>query len=396
MPVLVESDPGRAAAICEALPTGTHVVGTVDQLDNWLANRQAEYVVVLGPDIQLAEAAKLADRLRRSHPSTGLVLVRRELTTDVFSAAMTAGIGAVVAQGDVTSLSQAVDRYRDTWEALHGTVHGGSATEGKVITIFSPKGGVGKTTLAVNLGLALAKGGASRVCVVDLDLAFGDVAITLQLVPDHTITEAIGLEDHLDFALLETLLTRHEASLMILAAPTQPHVKDQMPSNLVRRVLQTLRGQFDFVIVDTSPTFDDHVLQAFDETDDCILVATLDVPTVKNVKMAVDTLNALSVVPNSRRLVLNRADEEVGLSPKNVESILGMRVDTALPTATAVANATNHGRPIVLSKPEHPVSRAIESLAASYAPRPSAPTMSTADTNKRGLFGRSKKREGLK
>lgn len=391
MPVLVEGDPTRAGTISAGMPTGSHVVGSVDQLDNWLGNRKQEYAVVLGPEVDFGEAAKLADRLRRSHPSTGIVLVRRELNTDVFSGAVAAGIAAVVEYGDTTSLSQSVDRFRDTWEALHGPAQAGGARNGKVLTIFSPKGGVGKTTLAVNLGLALAQGGSARVCVVDLDLAFGDVAITLQLVPDHTITEAIGLEDHLDYALLETLLTRHEASLMILAAPTQPDIKDRMPASLVRSVLRTLREHFDFVVVDTSPAFDDHVLLAFDETDECILMATLDVPTVKNVKMAIDTLNALNLVPGNRHLVLNRADEEVGLSAKNVESILGMRVDTALPTAVAVANATNHGRPIVLSKPDHPVSRAIRQLAERFAPiaRPQASSADTAP--RRGLFGRSKK-----
>ena len=390
MPVLVESDPARAGAISAGLPSGTHVVGSVDQLDNWLAGHQREYVAVLGPDVEFGEAAKLADRLRRSHPSTGIVLVRPELTTDVFSGAMAAGIGAVVAYGDTTSLSQSVERFRDTWEALHGPAQQRSAAPGKVITIFSPKGGVGKTTLAVNLGLALSGGGAARVCVVDLDLAFGDVAITLQLVPDHTIAEAIGLEDHLDFALLETLLTRHEASLTILAAPTRPDIKDKLPASLVRSVLRTLREHFDFILVDTSPAFDDHVLQAFDETDECILVATLDVPTIKNVKMALDTLNALGLVPQNRRLVLNRADDEVGLSAKNVESILGMPVGTALPTAVAVANATNHGRPIVLSKPEHPVSKAFRSLAADYIPAAPADASGPGPASKRGLFGRKK------
>jgi pilus assembly protein CpaE len=340
--------------------------------------------------VDFGEAAKLADRLRRTHPSTGIVLVRPELTTDIFSGALAAGIGAVVTYGDSTSLSQFVDRFRDTWEALHGPAQHAAAGPGKVITIFSPKGGVGKTTLAVNLGLALAGGGAARVCVVDLDLAFGDVAITLQLVPEHTITEAIGLEDHLDFALLETLLTRHEASLTILAAPTQPDIKDRLPASLVRSVLRTLRDHFDFVLVDTSPAFDDHVLQAFDETDECILVATLDVPTIKNVKMALDTLNALGLVPHSRRLLLNRADDEVGLTAKNVESILGMPVGATLPTAVAVANATNHGRPIVLSKPEHPVSKAIQSLASAYSPAPAADVPTPGPATKRGLFGRKK------
>jgi pilus assembly protein CpaE len=391
MPVLVESDPARAGVLAGGMPAGSHVVGSVDQLDNWLAGRRDEYAIVLGPEVDAGEAAKLADRLRRSHPSTGIVLVRGELNADVFSGAMAAGIGAVVAEGDTTALSQSVERYRDTWEALHGPARSMQSEPGKVITIFSPKGGVGKTTLAVNLGLALAADGSSRVCVVDLDLAFGDVAITLQLVPDHTITEAIGLEDHLDFALLETLLTRHETSLTILAAPTQPDIKDRMPAALVKSVLRNLRSHFDFVVVDTSPTFDEHVLQALDETDECILMATLDVPTVKNVKMAIDTLNALNLLKDNRHLVLNRADDEVGLSPKNVESILGMRVDTALPTAVAVANATNHGRPIVLSKPEHPVSRAIHGLAGQFASTASSTRVDETPAGKRGLFGRRKK-----
>ena len=104
---------------------------------------------------------------------------------------------------------------------------------GKVITVFSPKGGVGKTTVAVNLAVALAGSGAARVCIVDLDLAFGDVAITLQLIPEHTIAEAIGAEEHLDFAMLDTLLTRHE-NCAILAAPTHPEGKDRITPALVR------------------------------------------------------------------------------------------------------------------------------------------------------------------
>ena len=97
-----------------------------------------------------------------------------------------------------------------------------------VVTVFSPKGGVGKTTMAVNLALALTDKGARKVCLVDLDLAFGDVAITLQLFPTHTIEHAIGSEDSLDFALLESLLTRHQDSLMVLAAPSHPDVRDRI------------------------------------------------------------------------------------------------------------------------------------------------------------------------
>ena len=397
MPVLVENDAAWANALAAGLPSGTQVVASIAQLDNWLGKKDDEYAVVLGPNTDLAEAVELAERLRYDHPTTGLVLLRHELAASVFQAAMAAGIPAVVAANDVDGMSAAVERHRVTWEAIRGPVDANGDRAGRVFTVFSPKGGVGKTTIAVNLAMALSAG-SSRVCLVDLDLAFGDVAITLQLIPEHTIAEAVDAEEHLDFSLLETLLTRHE-NCSILAAPTHPEGKDRVSPALIRRLLRILRQHFDYILVDTSPSFDDQVLHAFDETDECILVATLDVPTVKNVKVALETLDSLNLVAGHRHLLLNRADDEVGLSPSNVESLLKMPVKTALPSAFAVANATNHGRPIVLSRPDHPVSRALIKLAQDLsagkkdvvaAKNVAAPAV-VEDDAKRGLFGRRRK-----
>lgn len=397
MPVLVENDAAWASALAAGLPAGTQVVASIAQLDNWLAKQDDEYAVVLGPNTNLHEAVELAERLRYDHPTTGIVLLRHELSAAVFQTAMGAGIPAVVAANDVDGLTAAVNRARITWEAIRGPVDTKGDRNGTVITVFSPKGGVGKTTVAVNIAVALSGSGAARVCLVDLDLAFGDVAITLQLIPEHTIAEAIGTEEHLDFNLLETLLTRHE-NCSILAAPTHPEGKDRISPALIRRILRVLRRHFDYIIVDTSPSFDDQVLHAFDETDECILVATLDVPTVKNMKVAIETLDGLDLVPGHRHLLLNRADDEVGLSPANVETLLKMPVATALPTALAVANATNHGRPIVLSRPEHPVSKALVRLATSLSSdAKNGKTAKSAggtpiDTEqKRRVFGRRRK-----
>lgn len=397
MPVLVENDAAWASALAAGLPAGTQVVGSVAQLDNWLANQDAEYAVILGPNTELGEAVGLAERIRSDYPTTGIVLLRHELTAEVFQVAMRAGIPAVMAANDMDGMAAAVLRCQQTWEAIRGPAKA-SDRNGKVITVFSPKGGVGKTTVAVNLAVALSGSGAARVCIVDLDLGFGDVAITLQLIPEHTIAEAVDSEEHLDFALLETLLTRHE-NCSILAAPTHPDGKDRVSPGLVRRILRILRQHFDYVVVDTSPSFDDQVLHAFDETDECIIVATLDVPTIKNVKVALETLDALSLVEGRRRLLLNRADDEVGLTPANVESLLKMPVTTALPTAFAVANATNHGRPIVLSRPEHPVSRELIKLSQTMsttttskgsAAAGGAPQSAEAEQKRRG-FGRRRK-----
>jgi pilus assembly protein CpaE len=397
MPVLVENDAAWANALAAGLPSGTQVVASIAQLDSWLAKKDDEYAVVLGPNTDLGAAVELAERLRFDHPTTGLVLLRHELSASVFQAAMAAGIPAVVAANDVDGMGAAVERHRVTWEAIRGPADATGDRSGRVFSVFSPKGGVGKTTVAVNLAMALSSVGSGRVCLVDLDLAFGDVAITLQLIPEHTIDEAVDAEEHLDFNMLETLLTHHD-NCSILAAPTHPEGKDKISPTLVRRVLRVLRRHFDYIIVDTAPSLDDQVMHALEETDECILVATLDVPTVKNVKLAIETLDSLDMVPGHRHLVLNRADDEVGLSAANVETLLKMPVATALPTALAVANATNHGRPIVLSRPDHPVSKALIRLAASLSTQPKdgkpaakAGEKPVAAEQKRGVFGRRKK-----
>lgn len=387
MPVLVEQDDKRAVALTALLPDGAHLVSTIDVLDGWLRNRPDEYVVVLGPDVTLRQATDLAARLRDSHPSAGIVLIRNELTTSVFESAMNAGIPSVVAEADGDSLRAAVARARQTWEAIHGPAAGTGGAGGKVITVFSPKGGVGKTTMAVNLALALGTEPTTQVCILDLDLAFGDVAITLQLIPEHTIDEAIGSESTLDYAYLQRLLTSYSENVRVLAAPTVPDAKDRITSSLIRRVITTLRRHFDYILIDTSPGFEEVVLQAFDETDEIVLVATLDVPTVKNMKMALETLDLLDLLKQRRHLVLNRADDDVGLSPHNVETILKLPLAATIPSDMAVASATNHGHPIVLAHPQSPVAKSIYDLAA----RLSGTESESRATSRRGLFGRNKR-----
>jgi pilus assembly protein CpaE len=222
----------------------------------------------------------------------------------------------------------------------------------------------------VNLALALADHGARRVCQVDLDLAFGDVAITLQLFPSHTIEHAIGSEETLDASLVGSLLTRHQDGVMVLPAPTQPDVRERVTPALVSSVLAALRATFDFVVVDTAPAFDEPTLAALDDTDECVVVATLDVPTLKNVRVALETLEALGIARGHRHLLLNRADDAVGIGPEKVESILGLAVAARVATSVDIAAATNTGTPIVSGKPDHPSSTAIRALAAQLAGQP--------------------------
>jgi pilus assembly protein CpaE len=373
MPIVVEPEHETASGLLRGLPATTQAVASLERMRAWLTQHQDEYVVVLGPHVPHEDALSACDGLRTAHPAVSVVLVRTELTTQVLTQAMAAGAREVVPAGSPEAVVAAVERAQQLFAALRGSAAAGGPS-GKVFTVWSPKGGVGKTTVAVNLGLALAERGARRVCVVDLDLAFGDVAITMQLFPSHSIEHAIGSEDALDAELVEGLLTRHQDAMMVLAAPSHPDVRDRISATLIGQVIRTLKASFDYVVIDTAPSFDEQTLTALDETDEIVIVATLDVPTLKNVKVALETLDMLGVPADRRHLLLNRADDEVGISPDRVESILGMRPEAKVASSTEVAAATNAGNPIVSKSPHHPWSTAIRELASLLAGEPiSAP-----------------------
>ncbi len=371
MPAAVDPDTTTLTALLSALPSTGHGVETTDRLLTWLKDHTGEYVVILGPNLDLDDAVAVCENLRISRPTISVVLVRHTLETSELMRAMQSGARDVVPQDDKAALAGAVRRAHELYVALRGS--SGVAHVGKIVTVFSPKGGVGKTTMAVNLALALTDRGARRVCLVDLDLAFGDVAITMQLFPTHSIEHAIGSEDTLDEQMLEGLLTRHHESLMILAAPSHPDVRERITTALVSKILRSLADSFDYVVVDTAPAFDEQTLAALDEADECVIIATLDVPTLKNVKVAIETLEALNVAKGHRHLLLNRADDEVGISADKVEAILGMHVVTKVATSMDIAASTNAGKPIVSGSPEHVSSQAIRRLATLLAGEPVGP-----------------------
>jgi|tagenome__1003787_1003787.scaffolds.fasta_scaffold20981281_1 pilus assembly protein CpaE len=405
MPLIVESNSSNAELFLSVAGAGTSVVGSLDELKRALTENLEEHAVVLGPTVDLEAAAALADNLRVTRPAVSVILMRRRVDTAILAEALRSGMREVVEERDLTGLGEAVRRAHQVYRAVTGP--GGTPEgqpTGRLLTVFSPKGGVGKTTIAVNLAMALAtRDKKYRVCLVDLDLGFGDVAITLQLFPARTIADAVALESDLDFAVLEPLLTPHRRGFSTLVAPVQPDAKDSIPASLIARILSVLKANFDFVIVDTSPAFDEHVLQAFDETDELLLVTTLDVPTLKNVKIACETLDLLNFPKPHRHLVLNRADDKVGLAPEKVEVTLDMRIAQAIPTSPEVANATNAGEPIVASSPKHQVSQAINRLAGALinvktqsqesaaSPDAAATGSSASPSQKRGLLRRGGK-----
>ncbi len=234
--------------------------------------------------------------------------------------------------------------------------------EGKVITIFSAKGGVGKTTFATNIGAYLASAG-HRVLVADLDLAFGDVGISLQLTPHNSIRDLVAMSGSLDERALESIVTHHGSGLDVACAPPEPSDADRVPGQTISDLIKVARRSYDYVIIDTPPAFTEHVLAAFDNSDRLVLIATLDIPAVKNLRITLDTLDLLGNPKDSRIVVLNRSDAKVGLDAEDVVSAIKTPIAATVPSSSDVPASVNRGVPIVLDDPRHAVSTALRLLA---------------------------------
>jgi len=403
MPIIIESQRTVADDLQRALassPGTTTLLPTVDKAATRLEATPEEYAVVLGPSVALADALALADTLRVIRPALSVVLLRDDVDTSVLADALRAGVREVTSARDERAVHQAVQRAHALYEAMtqQAEVQRSTSPGGQIVTVFSAKGGVGKTTVSTNLAVALADGGARTVCLVDLDLAFGDVAITLQVFPTRTIADAVPMGADLDLPGLESLLTPYRDGVQVLVAPITPDAKDTITAALVARVLELLRSRFDYIVVDSPPAFDDQVMQAFDVSDLILLITTPDIPALKNLKITLETLTLLNYPREQSLLVLNRSQPKVGITAEEVSTTLGIPIIAMVPSSAEIPASVNRGEPIVLTDPRHPCSRGIAALVEvilehNPARRHEAEVAHTgeveaAPVRRRALFGR--------
>ena len=241
---------------------------------------------------------------------------------------------------------------------------GPAATNGgEVITVFAPKGGAGKTVTAINLGVALSGSGSGPVCVLDLDLACGQVAISLGIDPERTITEGLSMAGRMDQFGAGLLLTPFRPGLELLLPPLVPGDEERIPAALIGELLSVLRGMFAYVVVDCPAALTEHVLTAMDAADHHVLITAPEVPSLKNLRVATDTMDLLSYPRGIRSVVLNRCDSRVGVATGDIETAARCEIAARVPSSKAVPLSMNQAVPITLSKPRHPVSRAFTTLA---------------------------------
>jgi len=334
-------------------------VNTQSELFDRVSRIDHDEILILGSDNQLHEAISIAERLRIDFPSFHIVLSRKRIDVDTLTKALRAGIAEVVSAEDTSSFVQSIRQLRNLFGIKKSKFieKERNQKKGKVIVVFSAKGGCGKTTVSINIASVLSEIYKKKVCLVDLDLQFGDVAVSLQANPEKTISSTIGMGTNLDLFGTRSIITNHKERLDLLLAPTNPTDVEFISGEIIENVLNNLVLDYEYVVIDTPPAFTDFVLKSMEMMDICYLITTLEMPSIKNMKIVLETLDALKIDKELLRIVINKSDLKTGVTVEESEALLNRKINYLLPNESSVPVSTNQGNPLVTYAPKTALSK---------------------------------------
>ncbi|UKA61882.1 CpaE family protein [Arthrobacter sp. FW306-04-A] len=329
-------------------------------------------VLILGPGVTPESALKLATVFDLQYPEISLLLIA-EPSPDLILKAMHSGIRDVVTpEIDVNELRVLLERAcLASASRRRGMAPAADPGQerGRVVAVMSPKGGVGKTTIATNLAIGLGKVAPMGVVIVDLDLQFGDVASGLLLEPEHSITEAVRGVASQDSMVLKAFLTVHPAGIYALCAPRTPAESDYITADHVSQLLNQLASEFKYVVVDTSPGLGEHCLATLELATDGVWVCGMDVPSIRGLRKSFSVLKELQLLPAGRHTVLNFADRRSGISVQDVEATIGVPIDTVIPRSRTLPFSTNRGIPVLQGTTRDAASKGLKKLVDRFDPK---------------------------
>jgi pilus assembly protein CpaE len=344
-------------------------------------------MLLLGPSFSNDQSMEQIRSLHNQDPGLILMMVAESVTADLLRGAMRCGVSDIIeAPLDENKIEEAIEQFgHDVLKrrsAAKAPVTPVVSERGSIITVTSAKGGSGKTVVATNVALLLNRFPDKKVVLVDADLQFGDVCLLLQLEPRFTMVNAAHELHQLDAEMLDSLLTEHPTGLKVLAAPLEPAFADDITTAGLMQMLDLLQENYDYVVVDTASMLDELILSLIEKADNVLMVVDMDLPSVKNAKLALETLRLLKFSTQNVQLVMNRSNSKAKLDNKEIESALKMEISAAIPSDAAVPNSVNEGRPIVETDPKGKVAKGFESVAELIAGK------IPESTSKGGLFGR--------
>lgn len=253
---------------------------------------------------------------------------------------------------------------------------------GKIIAVFGAKGGVGKTTMAVSLALAIRLRTRQRVIIVDADLTFGNIAVHLNIAPTRSIVDIVRSGDEIEREMVNQVLLPHPSGLQALLAPPRPEEAELVSPDHITRILDLLAVSADYVVVDCQTSYDDRTLSVFDRADHVLLVITPEIGPLKNTSLFLNLANQLGINPNAISVVLNRANSGVGIGVGEIERVLRRKINFhVISGGQPVVTSVNRGMPLILDQPKHPFvqqmlylgDQLVKQLGGAPAPQTTAP-----------------------
>lgn len=328
-------------------------------------------IVVLGEAMERQEALRLAKHIDRLVPTAELMLVGEPDAETAF-AAMRAGVREIIDSRTpdeelATIMHRAAENVSHRLKPHLGLGADGAVARSTTVVVMSAKGGVGKSTVATGLAVGLAQHAPMSTVLVDLDIQFGDAATLLDLTPEHSIADAFGSSAARDTLVLKTFLTAHPAGFYVLAGAESPTVGDHPRPADVKHLLKQLASQFRYVVVDTGAGLSDQTLAALEGADEVVVVSSMDVTSIRAVRKELDLLGELDLLTVRRRVLVNFADRNSGLTVQDVEKVVGLPVGVVVPRSPDVTVAGNRGESLMLAKKPGPVAKAIGQLVKAVA-----------------------------
>jgi len=328
-------------------------------------------IIIIDLNMSTMDGITVTEKVVSRHPNISSIIISDRKDLEYFKKAMQVGAKDYIAKPYTDE--EIVDCIRRAYknEKLRtATLENSNTLKSKqkyktpqVVSVFGTKGGAGKTTLSVNLAVQIAKETMKKVVLVDLDLQFGDVAVFLNILPKKSISELVQERNKMDIDLIESYLIPHLSGIKILPAPMRPEDSELITAENVLEILTVLREHYDYVLIDTPPFFHETTLSALDISNQIILIMSMDLPAIKNMKLSLDLLDTLHY-KDKTKLVLNRASEDFGITPRDVENTLDFHLANLMPSdGKLVVKAANRGVPFILNKSNSKISKSIEDIA---------------------------------
>jgi pilus assembly protein CpaE len=315
------------------------------------------------------DAREFVAKAHRQHPQRPIILLCPSGTSGSVGEAFSSGVDDIVAMPTTGVVDhETVRELAFTVEKAVMRKRGTSAPKAEavrnVICVLGLKGGSGKTLTSINLAVSLAQSGHS-VAIMDLDLQFGDIALAMGLTPQRTIYDLVRSGGSLDAGKLEDFLMEHPSGARALLAPVRPDQAAMITVPFLQEVQRLLGEMFEFVVIDTPPSFAPEVISAVDSSNDVLVVAMRDTLALKNTKLGLETLERMDYDRRRVKILLNRANTNVGIEREDVLAILGRDVDILIPSHRDITRSVNQGEPIALQRGSE-ASRAFRALAQEY------------------------------